>query len=175
MAIKWGMGQGIVNGISFDVSGIPTPKGSTTRMPNGATLPAGTTESRKRMAQWREDVRHEAKQAMGDHPPLMGPIRLYCDFRLVPPKTGIRKSDIGWKCHTKKPDVDKLFRALADAMTGIVWVDDSQICVSLINKSYAWDNRAGASVEVETITDDYAKQLALASNAIRSAMALRDA
>jgi len=160
----------MINGISFDVDGIPTPKGSTTRMPNGATLPAGTTESRKRMAQWREDVRHEAKTAMDGNPPIIGPIRLFAEFRLIPPRTGIRKSEIGWKCHTKKPDVDKLFRALADAMTGIVWVDDSQVCVSAINKSYAWDMRAGASVTVDLITDDSARRLSAMRSIVRNAI-----
>lgn len=136
---------------SFDVRGIPTPKGSTTRMPNGATLPAGTAESRKRMAQWRDDIRIAAKEAMGERAPFTGGIRLFVEFALLPPKTTIKKSEWGWLAHTKKPDVDKLFRALGDALTGIVWRDDSQVCVSAINKVYAWDGRTGAMVDIEEL------------------------
>lgn len=147
-------------GCSFDVRGAPMPKGSTTRMPNGATLPAGTTESRKRMSQWRDDVRMAATVAMGDDPPFTGAIRLFVEFALAPPRTGIPKYKWGWLPHTKKPDVDKLLRAVNDALTGVVWRDDSQVCVCAINKRYAWDHRTGASIDVDVIDDVMAQQWA---------------
>ena len=155
---------------AFDVTGLPTPKGSTTRMPNGAMLPAGTAESRKRMAQWREDIRHAAATAMDGRPPFAGPIRLMCEFRMPVPASTIRKYQFGWLCHTKKPDVDKLFRMLSDALTHIVWVDDSQVCFSAINKVYAWDGATGAMVNVEVVSDDAAKQFAETARMVRSAI-----
>lgn len=144
------------------------PKGSTTRMPNGATLPAGTAESRKRMSIWRDDVRHEAKAAMDGRPPFVGPIRLSCEFRLPVPATTIRKYQWGWLCHTKKPDVDKLFRMLSDAMTGIVWRDDSQVCFSTINKVYAWNGGTGAMVDVTEFTDEMAQRFATTAAQLRA-------
>lgn len=156
--------------VSFDVSGIPMPKGSTTRMPNGATLPAGTPASRKRMAQWREDMRHEAKAAMDGRAPFMGGIRLMVEFRLPVPMSSIRKYQWGWLPHTKKPDYDKLARMMSDALTSIVYRDDSQVCFSIINKVYAWDGATGASVVVEEITDDAAKRFAESSTMVRHAI-----
>lgn len=139
-------------------------------MPNGATLPAGTTASRKRMAQWREDIRNHAKAGMGVQAPFVGGIRLMVEFRMPVPKTTIRKYQWGWLLHTKKPDVDKLFRMLSDAMTGIVWADDSQVCFSIINKVYAWDGRTGAMVIAEEITDEWAKSFAATSTTLRTVL-----
>lgn len=155
------------NAVSFTVSGIPTPKGSFTRMKNGAMLPSGTTESRKRMAQWREDIRHEANMKMDGRPPFGGPIRLMVEFRMPVPVSSIRKYQWGWLCHTKQPDVDKLFRMLGDALTAIVWKDDSQVCFSTINKVYAWDGGTGAMVIVEEVSDDEAKSFASLSGVVR--------
>lgn len=152
--------------VAFTVRGTPMPKGSTTRMPHGATIPAGTAESRKRMDQWRMDVRNEARKVMGERPPMDGPMRLFVEFALMPPKS-IPKYRVGWTCHTKKPDIDKLFRMLSDALTGIVWLDDSQVCMSAINKVYAWDGMPGASVSIEPITDDQAQRIAIQTKHIR--------
>ena len=154
------------DGVSFTVRGTPMPKGSTTRMPHGATIPAGTAESRKRMDQWRMDVRNAAREAMGDEPPYTGPVRLWCEFALMPPKS-IPKRQQGWVMHTKKPDIDKLMRMLSDALTGIVWRDDSQICVSAINKVYAWDGFTGAMVTVDVVSDEAAQRLAEQSRFLR--------
>lgn len=148
------------DGVSFSVRGTPMPKGSTTRMPNGATLPAGTTDSRRRMAEWRNDVRHEAQRQMDGRVPFDGAVRLFVDFALLPPKTTIRKYQWGWLPHTRKPDADKLLRMVCDALTGVVWRDDSQACIIAVNKHYAWDGITGAIVTVEPITDENAKALA---------------
>lgn len=153
-------------GVSFTARGIPMPKGSTTRMPTGAMIPAGTNESRRKMAQWRDDIRAAAKVAMGERPPYAGAIRLFCEFGMPVPKS-MPKSKQGWLPHTTKPDVDKLFRALSDALTGIAWVDDSQVCVSAINKVYAWDGRTGASVSIEVIEHDAAQRYAEQSQRLR--------
>jgi len=38
--------------------------------------------------------------------------------------------------HTKKPDLDKLVRAAKDALTGVVWTDDSQVVHVVARKRY---------------------------------------
>lgn len=47
---------------------------------------------------------------------------------------------------TTKPDIDNLFKAATDAMTGIIWEDDDQICV---NRSSKWFAAAGEEPHVE--------------------------
>jgi crossover junction endodeoxyribonuclease RusA len=129
-------------------------------MPNGAMLPAGTTASRKRFGEWRGDIRSAALVAMGEHQPSLHPIRLMCEFQLPYPTSSIRKYQMGWLPHTKKPDVDKLMRALLDALTGIVWKDDSQVCYATVNKVYAWSGSPGAEIIIDFIDNDVAVAIA---------------
>lgn len=145
---------------SFSAIGYPMPKGSLTRMPGGQMIPAGTTVSRQRVAAWREDIRAAAIAAMGDRGPFKSAIRLRVDITLPFPQTLIRKYQMGWWPHTKKPDVDKLLRAIMDHLTGIVWVDDSQVISVMLTKSYAWDSKPGANVDVTAMGEDELRQLA---------------
>jgi len=51
------------------------------------------------------------------------PVVLWLDFRLVRPRTLVKRRTR----HTTRPDLDKLERAVKDAMKGIVYVDDGQV------------------------------------------------
>jgi Holliday junction resolvase RusA-like endonuclease len=155
-----------MNKVSFSVKGIPTPKGSFTRMPNGKMIPAGTKESRHRMTIWNDEIQIAAIRKMDGRLPFVGPIRLMVEF-CMPVPTTVRKYEQGWLPHTKQPDVDKLFRMLGDALTGIVWKDDSQVCASAISKCYAWDGITGAHVDVTEYDEEFAKRVAEATDAIR--------
>jgi crossover junction endodeoxyribonuclease RusA len=150
-----------MDSVTFHVNGNPAPKGSFTRMPNGAMLPAGTTASRKKVANWRNDIRYAAIEAMGDTPPSRGAIRLMVEFQLPYPVSSIRKYQMGWWPHTKQPDVDKLLRMMLDALTGIVWADDSQVNFAHCNKVYAWNDKPGAHVVIDFLTDDFMQELAI--------------
>lgn len=159
-----------MDSLSFHVYGLPKPKGSTTRMPNGATLPAGTAASRKAFGEWRTDIRDAALAAMGEREASTTAIRLMCEFQLPYPSSSIRKYQMGWLPHTKKPDVDKLMRALLDACTGIIWKDDSQVCYSMVNKVYAWDGRPGAEVIIDFIDNDTAVAIGRGAERVRQAI-----
>jgi crossover junction endodeoxyribonuclease RusA len=147
--------------ITFHVVGSPTSKGSFTRMPNGAMLPAGTAKSRNAKEQWRTDCRNAAMVAMGERMPSRLPIRLLVEFRLPCPKS-IRKYQWGWLPHTTYPDIDKLLRALLDALTGIVWADDAQVCYQTGNKGYAWNGQPGAYVVVDFMSETSVQGIAFA-------------
>ena len=41
------------------------------------------------------------------------------------------------KMHTKKPDIDNLRKLTMDALTGIVWRDDSLVCKGTTTKQYS--------------------------------------
>ena len=43
---------------------------------------------------------------------------------------------------TKKPDVDNIFKGIADSLNGIAYRDDSQIVSATINKIWSTDPRA---------------------------------
>ena len=52
---------------------------------------------------------------------------------------------------TKSPDLDKLERAVLDALTAVVWVDDSQVAEVDKRKVYADDMPPGVNVTVAVL------------------------
>jgi Holliday junction resolvase RusA-like endonuclease len=71
-----------------------------------------------------------------------GPVSLVLVCSMPRPK--YIKKDAIW--HTKKPDIDNLAKAVMDALNGIVWKDDSQICELSAVKIY--DVTPGIQLEV---------------------------
>ena len=67
--------------------------------------------------------------------PLCGPLRLDVVFYLHRPKALKKTDKPAW--HTKKPDLDNLIKAVKDALNGIAWIDDSQVCQIRAEKFYA--------------------------------------
>lgn len=153
--------------VTLNVGGLPVPKGSFTPTRNGGFRPAGNSD---KINAWRNDVRHEARCAMGERAPFTGAVRLTVDFMLPYPRSSIRKSQFGWLPPVKKPDMDKLLRSVCDHLTGIVWVDDSQVCYCTMVKSYAWDGVPGASIEVTEMDEPWLKDYASTRQTIRDIM-----
>jgi Holliday junction resolvase RusA-like endonuclease len=94
-----------------------------------------------------------AKKAMGGSEPLKTPVSLFCYIRLPIPKS-YSKSRLaaclnGLERPLKKPDWDNVAKSVADAINGIVYVDDCQIVDAHITKVYAAS--AGVSVLVKEI------------------------
>ena len=105
--------------------------------------------------EWKNQIKVEMK----NHANLMidAPISVQLQFLMPRPKShfGTGKNAENLKlsapyCHTKKPDIDNLAKAVFDALTDMgVWKDDSQIVFTLINKKYsAW--ATGVWIHIET-------------------------
>ena len=148
------------------VSGHPRPAGSKTGIPiyrgkRGSAdrkftgKVAMLDSSGQAGKEWRQDIKHAAKQVFRG-PPLSGPLVVNFSFVYPRPKnhfgtgknSGLLK-DGSPKHHTSRPDVLKLSRAVEDALTGIVWVDDSQIVDERISKSYG--DRPGVHIIVASL------------------------
>lgn len=133
--------------IEFYVAGIAATSGSKRAiMPRGARFPV-VVDDNKRNKPWQAQVSLAAQAAVVGGAPWSGPVRLVCDFTFVRPKThhlrgdtsrGLTKSAPA--AHTKKPDLLKLARAVEDAMSGIIYQDDSQIVAHSLTKSYGSQN-----------------------------------
>lgn len=145
--------------ISFHVPGLPMPKGSVTRMPNGSYLQAGSVVSRIRQSTWRDDCQTAALRAMDDRPIFKGAVKISVECTLPYPQTVIRKYQFGWWPHIKKPDIDKLLRGVMDHLTGIVWRDDAQVIAAVVTKSYAWQGKYGAHITVDAYDEDSLREL----------------
>ena len=72
------------------------------------------------------------------------PFRLVVTFRFQKPKS-VKKTVLE---KVTKPDTDKLIRSILDALTGIVWTDDSQVVEILARKQFG---TPGAEIGIEEI------------------------
>lgn len=141
--------------LSFRVHGTPKPTGSKRAFVNPRTKKAVITENRPKAANvWYNAVAGQAAEAMTGIELSPGPVRVHLHFLMLRPKshfgTGKNASTLKEKSpihHIQKPDVDKLTRTVLDAMTGIVWRDDSQIYQVIAEKSWV-DKQPGVSVTV---------------------------
>jgi crossover junction endodeoxyribonuclease RusA len=126
--------------LRFKMFGTPEPQGSMrAMMPKNGKFPIIFSDNPK-LKKWRDAVGGTAKLAMhqdeffpiGKGYPVHVAIIFY--FR------AIGRESTGWI--TKKPDLDKLVRASLDALTGIVYADDNQVCSIVVQKVYGIPERA---------------------------------
>lgn len=152
--------------VTLRIHGVPAPKGSVTRMPNRAYLPAGTPASRMKFLLWKENIATAARQAMDGQKPWGKAIRLMAEFQLPVPTSQVKRWQWNWLPHVKRPDIDKLVRALFDPLKGIVWVDDSQVCFCTVNKVYAWNGQPGAICIVDFLEDEWCEKYGSAHRSV---------
>jgi len=143
--------------ISFFVAGEPAPKGSTRSFYTGGKVI--TTNANRRTKDWEMRIATEAQMMLYNalHRPVdLGPgwvptnkaVWVVARFLLKRPKSLPKKviHDI------KRPDLDKLIRAVLDGITGILIEDDSQIVHIIATKQYAQPNEQhGVLIELEEI------------------------
>lgn len=130
----------------FWIRGIAAPKGSVTAFKTKAGRPFVTTQRTKNLKEWQAAIQSvmqfEWKRGL-----LQGPVAVKLSFRMLKPKSA-RKSDC-WVA--KRPDIDKLARAVLDGMTGIVFRDDGQVAQLIVSKHYADDTGPGVHIEVGSL------------------------
>lgn len=137
--------------IAFTVLGRPEPQGSSKGFiycgKDGKQRVAITSDN-PQMKNWRQNVGWCALDAISraanrGRIAREAPVRLTVSFFLQRP-VSVPKRRIA---PTVKPDVDKLVRAVSDALTGIVWEDDAQIVEIVAQKSYGLPERTEIVVE----------------------------
>jgi len=129
--------------IAFTVPGIPAPQGSMRAfMRKGARFPVVTSDNRN-LKPWRQSVAFAAVDACPDRELWQGPVSIGVVFYLPRPKSLPKRVEYP----TKKPDCDKLARGILDALTGILWRDDSQVVEMAARKLYGDPPRAEIEVE----------------------------
>lgn len=115
---------------TFEVKGLPVTKGSKQGFVVGGHAVV-VDSNKERLKPWLADLRH-AMQAF-PHAPLDEAVGIDLLFRLVRPQSLAKRV----KRPQKKPDVDKLVRAVFDAMTGVVVTDDARITDLRARKRFA--------------------------------------
>lgn len=120
--------------VSFTVPGRPAQMGSK-RIFRRAGKPCIGDDNDKKKREWNSIVRYTAFEAMRSMPITEVPVRLVVVFKFARPRghfgTGRNSGKLKASApdlHAQSPDLDKLVRCLGDALTGIVWRDDRQVC-----------------------------------------------
>lgn len=123
------------------VPGRPAPQGSKRHVGGGVMV-----ESSKAVAPWRVTVAVHAAQAFAGRAPLDGALHASLLFVMPRPSATPKKTT---PHAVKRPDLDKLTRAVFDALSGVVWRDDSQVVQVVASKRIAaLDEQPGAYIRV---------------------------
>lgn len=136
--------------LSLFVEGEPVPQGSKRAVSTKKGLRV-VDESGKRLKDWREVVGWHAVAAWKDKP-FREPVIVRLCFHMRRPNSHffnkkrelVRESAPLW--HSSRPDIDKLTRAVLDALTGPVIYDDSLVAQLEVSKIYS--SKPGCYIEV---------------------------
>jgi len=144
--------------VQFSVAGQPQTAGSKRAFVNKQSGKAIVTDDNKKGKPWRADVQAAANQAIELTELLDGPLILETCFYFLRPQShyGSGKNAKKLKASAPpwpktRPDTTKLLRAMEDALTGVLWRDDSQIVFQVAAKKYS--EFPGATVAVYSLPD----------------------
>lgn len=141
--------------ITLDVLGTPAPKGSARAMNiagRARLIASSSNANAKAQKAWANAITTAALYAgLGCKEPFPGPVWVSITFRMARPKghygkRGLLNSAPMHPC--VYPDVDKLARCTLDALTRLVFEDDSRIVSLYVGKQYAVPGREGAKIAV---------------------------
>lgn len=133
------------------VYGKPVTQGSKVR-----TRWSVRDDNADRLRPWREAVKQAALDVLAGRERLEGPVSVVVTFTFDRPKSA-PKTRPCWPITRSSGDVDKLQRAIFDALTDAgVWRDDSQVIDVRARKVHVGDGGAlhipGAVVTVQAVT-----------------------
>lgn len=136
--------------IEFWVPGRPQAQGSKVKGRWG-----NLRETNSEVGPWRERVALaalDAVKAADLNGLIQGPVVVGLEFVLYRPASLSQKKVT--PPGTKKPDIDKLERSINDALTGVVWHDDSQVVTVFKHKRVAeWGEGPGVHVCILEASD----------------------
>lgn len=104
---------------------------------NGKSFAHNYTPTKDPVNAFKAAVQLAASQAYSG-PPLVGPLRVTIVFVMPRPKAMVwKRRPMPRVFDTRKPDRDNLMKSFQDALNGLLWVDDSQICDGAVAKFVA--------------------------------------
>ena len=127
------------------VEGLPRPQGSKKAYNRGGKIVL--VESANGLKEWRETiaVAYQAdKLEKHSRPAAVVVDLMFCLPQIKKPRQ---------RFPTGKPDIDKLARAVLDALTGYAYDDDSQVVQLTLQKVYTWGT-PGVYVTVKSVNND---------------------
>ena len=123
-----------VNKVFIPLTPIPAPRPRVTR--NGTYNDPKYTNYKKAIG-----MLSKANFSVSDKP-----IAMHVIFYFDIPKSWSKKKKEETIWHTSRPDTDNLLKGVKDALNGIAYVDDAQVCCVSAKKQYSF--RAGIDIEI---------------------------
>lgn len=127
------------------IAGTPRPQGSKKAYNRNGKIVL--VESATGLKEWRDQIRLEyqaANLAKYERPMAVVVDLMFCLPQIKRPVH---------RFPTVKPDIDKLARAVLDALTGVAYDDDSQVTQLTLQKVYTWTD-PGVYITVTAINND---------------------
>ncbi len=135
--------------LTLFVPGKPIAQGSMKNLGGGVMA-----HSNDGLMPWRYAIGYAARQklaTLGITDPILEPMSVTLSFYFDRPKSVSIKSR---PRHNVYPDLDKLVRAVCDALTGACWKDDAQVFRLSAQKEYIekgkWPNEPGVNIVLHT-------------------------
>jgi Holliday junction resolvase RusA-like endonuclease len=117
------------------IPGLPVQEGNIT--------PWGTHREGERLDDWRRAIAF-GYRGLGGECYLSGPVTVFAKFGMKPPKGKLPNDRQGYP--TVRPDLEKLARAVMDALEGHAYKNDAQVVDQVISKRYS--ERPGVMIAV---------------------------
>lgn len=136
---------------TFFVEGKPIPKGNHRAFIRGSKAIV-TDAQGGNLSDWESSIRTVARKHFNYQPIDNDAVALSIDFIFKHPKNHFTKKGKPTKQfrknHITRPDADKLTRAVCDALTGVVYKDDSQVMFENISKIYGMNEGVKISIYI---------------------------
>lgn len=176
-------------GFEVFVPGKPATKGSAkgfAHMKDGKPRAAVTHDS-SRTASWEALIRETIRLqgiAIGANVSAPCEVKIVCKFHRPKKhyRTGSKerelRDDAPWFSHmTEKPDGDKTLRLALDALTGVAFLDDKQVCFSSVAKFWVdrFTDPEGTAIEVRYCDTETWKAVRQYSNQLASRQSAKEA
>lgn len=136
--------------ISFFIPGKAAPGGSKRGFIRGNRV--NIVDACKANPAWKKYVKKVGKRKYNGQPQL-GALKVVAKFIRLRPKSHYRQGKFSHLLKpsaplypTTKPDTTKLFRAVEDALTGVLWKDDALIVDQVVRKRYG--NKQGVRIKL---------------------------
>lgn len=138
-----------VNTVVVFVPGRPAPQGSKNFIAKGVGI-----ESSKYVKGWRADIVTVLYAEYRNRPPMLGEVHLDLEFVLPRPAATPKRKPT--PPAIKRPDWDKLSRAVCDAITSAqVYKDDSQVTRAVVAKRIAeQEEKTGVWIHIREVPRD---------------------
>ena len=121
----------------------PAPRARTVRSKNSGRVHTYNDET---YTQYKQAIQLAYKAIHGTTP-TENPIFMKLEFFYQIPKSWSKKKKESAKWHISRPDSDNLVKGIMDALNGIAYRDDSQVCFLQVRKQYAQFD--GVKIEIE--------------------------